>query len=649
MSSTKEHTNKRGQSKSKEKIGYDNQGNDEMNFLGKKKKNGNKSNENSDDKLKQEKTPTKSSKTVINIKDKKKYKKNVDATKKDKSMMVLEEISDDEKQKQKENVKKVKEVKADDENNNKNKIKRTKNIFSGDSSMSSDSENGKKDIDNSKPKLKEKVENKHPGEPWRILVKGIDASFSQKDLESLFKKCGQIINITYDKSEIISSHEYKCYIDFNNLESMEAALEKNGTKLKGKKILIEKFSEVPQIKCVEKKSVEEQLNDMRMNMNNGFLNLSNLFNSEMASLKKKIETLEDKIEINETQIGIMYEIMSQSDDFYNKKFDSLNNKIKSLSNSFKVLYFRKLSNLLYNRIVEKYKNQLAKTKKIFGPEGKKFGLIVAKNNIEDIEKLKFNLLLDFLRHIKKISSKIIHFRGFEGIQIQKEIFYELIDIKREKDAKNFKRTGVLKIKDIADNIFEEKNEKKEKDISEIEITQFDKIIDQYIEEQEKIEKANKEDDKNVQNQEEKVINEKIDEEDEYKDKKDENKSNESLENKLIKIMSGKSSVSKIKTSNLLRIFKDKALLNKRNNEILSIENKEVNPSFYYLSWKTSFKDIEYKKTKEFQNFVDFERNKISLNDMNNYVKKLLENETFNFFKEDPDDNDNLINEIIDEY
>ena len=67
-----------------------------------------------------------------------------------------------------------------------------------------------------------------------------------------------------------------------------------------------------------------------------------------------------------------------------------------------------------------------------------------------------------------------------------------------------KKKGILKIEDIADNIFEEKNEEKEKDDSEIEITQFDKIIDKYIEEQEKIERVKKDEKKNVKNQEEKI-------------------------------------------------------------------------------------------------------------------------------------------------
>jgi len=95
-----------------------------------------------------------------------------------------------------------------------------------------------------------------------------------------------------------------------------------------------------------------------------------------------------------------------------------------------------LSNLLLERLINKYKENFGVTEKIFG--GKiKFGVVVVNKDIKQITQNKINLLIDFLKHIKKISSQIIHFNNLKEIKAQKEVFSDLLEIYLPK--KKYKR------------------------------------------------------------------------------------------------------------------------------------------------------------------------------------------------------------------
>ena len=309
--------------------------------------------------------------------------------------------------------------------------------------------------------------------PFRIEIGGIETSVSENELKILFEKCGEIININIIRNETDSSQECKCYIDFKRKESIEAALKLSGTIIKGKKIIINKYFENIIRKEEKQKSIHEMMEDMKSYMNNGLQNIQNKFQDEINSLK--MELRQQKI-----NLGLTNEIMNQTEKFYNKKNEHLTSKINCLTNSFKVLYFRKLSNLIFNKIIEKHKTKLARTPKIFGEKGKEFDIIVAKENTENIDKYKLNLLFDFLRYIKGLSSKIVHFKGNEGINVQKEIFYDLIHIKEKEDEEFFKKKGILKAEDVVNIFFENEDKEKEVKSSNIEITTFDKTWSQAL-------------------------------------------------------------------------------------------------------------------------------------------------------------------------
>ena len=109
-----------------------------------------------------------------------------------------------------------------------------------------------------------------------------------------------------------------------------------------------------------------------------------------------------------------------------------------------------MSNLLLERLINKYKENFAVTEKIFG--GKiKFGIIVVDKDIKQITQNKINLLIDFLKHIKKISSQIIHFNNLKEIKAQKEVFSDLLEIyltKKHTKEKSNKNQGLIRTNDI---------------------------------------------------------------------------------------------------------------------------------------------------------------------------------------------------------
>ena len=229
-----------------------------------------------------------------------------------------------------------------------------------------------------------------------------------------------------------------------------------------------------------------KLDDMKNYISNEFLKVNN----ELKNTKAKIKQLQIKF-------GLNNEINKQIEIYNNKKYTYLNSKMNAVLNSFKVLYFRKLTNLILERIISKYRNNLAKTKKIFGYKPK-FSILVAKNDIKQISKYKLNLLFDFLRHLKKISSQMIHFKKVKNIITQKEIFYEILD-EYNKDNNAREENGKIKIDDITNILFNSKPE--DNKIPEIKESKLHKLFDEFI----KKEKQSVEEDGNIGNEKEEEL------------------------------------------------------------------------------------------------------------------------------------------------
>ena len=91
-----------------------------------------------------------------------------------------------------------------------------------------------------------------------------------------------------------------------------------------------------------------------------------------------------------------------------------------------------------------------------------FSLIVARKDINKIDKYKINLIMDFLMETKQNTSKVIHIGKEEAI-IQKEIFDELVENQ---------------------NISTNKKTKVKTNFSEID-NKINNFINEYIKEEEK--------------------------------------------------------------------------------------------------------------------------------------------------------------------
>ena len=107
-------------------------------------------------------------------------------------------------------------------------------------------------------------------------------------------------------------------------------------------------------------------------------------------------------------------------------------------NAYKILYFRKISNIILKNILIKHNSSFYKTNKIFKdptkPDYKRnsFAIIIAKEKIGKVEIKRVNLAIDFLMFVKDSSSSFIHL--VEKYPIQVEILYNIFEEKKiEKD------------------------------------------------------------------------------------------------------------------------------------------------------------------------------------------------------------------------
>ena len=461
------------------------------------------------------------------------------------------------------------------------------------------------------------------------------------------------------------------------------------------------------------------------------------------NFEKRIKANEDAIKRLNIKFGISNEIARQTEIKCKLNDQILNSKLNNLINAFKVLYLRKLSNLIIDRIVTKHKDNLAKSKKIFGDGANKFSIIIAKKDISEISKYHINLLLDFLYYMKSFCSRIIHLKKKGGVNYEKEIFYGLLDqYLGEKSQNSMKNKGIIDIDDVINLIFKKSTKLEKVEIPTHRINKFDDILDKYIKKEQKKEREceEQENQKKTSNEKKKTNeilkeelgeqeeeNEKEEEDREEEDSKIENKNkgeyeidtrkrktaktvqkkeddnkileieqkvekimedfskgkkkeilqkekdenddiykllikdeqdysflddDEKLfdEKKLNKIILGEYSDENLKSSYLLKTLKKKLKLNLEARELLRfISDNKININLVYETWKNTFKDMQYKQAANYKCFVDIKLYSISLEDMENCLKKLLGGEKFNFFNQDPEKYEESITNIIEKY
>ena len=406
-----------------------------------------------------------------NYQKKEEIKEKITNLEKSENMIELDENEDKKSTKAKDKVENIKEK---DDKESKSKVKKFDKYGTNDTSGSNNS-NEEKEEKEKETSSKKKDDSKNI---YSICVKGIKSSCKERDIKELFKDCGKI-KITNINKNIDGT---SCaYIDFDNKQSMELALKKNDTVFQNKKLIITENKET----IVDKSEIDKLDAPFQLFRNY----IESLIEEERAQFKKEIDDLKAKMIENTIKLDLSNEIRKQSDIYNRNKNELLNAKINAITNSFKVLYYRKICNLVIDKIIEKHKKDLAKTEKIFG-DSTKFGVIFAVNDIQKISKRNVNLLIDFLMHIRKISSRIIHFKKLDKFNIPNKVFLELLDIYKGKESST---KNILEIKDINNIIFGLKDKKeREKKKPEEEKSELDKVINKYIEKQLNLEEKSKE-------------------------------------------------------------------------------------------------------------------------------------------------------------
>ena len=334
---------------------------------------------------------------------------------------------------------------------------------------------------------------------------------------------------------------------------------------------------------------EKAKNDGEENVIPKILEVLNNLTSDVQNLKNVVKEQNDKIENQNKIINIMNDIDNQKDIYYKTKINGINKKVKLIMNSYKILYMRKLANLLLQKIYKKYSHCLGKTYIEYGnkKEKKKVDVIAVLPNIkklDTVESYNINLLIDFLRFVWKKCSTGIHIND-ENFPFQKEILYEYLNPVKKIDNKKIVNNNLeksMKIKEIINLIFEENNERDENS-ENIKILESDLVK----------EIKNKIKEGLIMNKTEENINKINFEEEDILTISSSESDDDFGENEIKNIM--QKSANEVDLSLIIKkLFKLIKANQKSNNNI--IDNIiDINGEFLYKLWKRTFINEEYKK------------------------------------------------------
>ena len=447
--------------------------------------------------------------------------------------------------------------------------------------------------------------------------------------------------------------------DFKEIQDMKQIFKNNvdAETDKAKKEIIgqEKNKEENKLILLEKKVTEmtQKLNDVE-----GMKAKMNKMETENKEMKAKVNKVEEKMKI--TDLNLMIQ---------NKEINILKLKNNIFLNSFKILYFRKIANILLNEIFINYKEQFYETPKIFIDKqkpaylAKPFSIIIAKNPINKFKMNNINLLIDYLMFVKDFTSSFIHIEKKNTVQteILFSIFQEKSIIKDEKSNEYLIDSSILintvlgeQEKEIqeeqkdgkesfSEGINEISNQEKTDNVINIPIKNIyknepnngnghssDNGISTNIDDNGNNGKENQGDDISEKNEKDELMK-KIDDiisrmnanykNNDYSMEKEINQINELNVENLLEKKQGFSENELLKLENI-KSLKDLILKYKNSSK----GSKNIDVGFIYNEWKKSFNQ-SYKKSDEFKYLVDYDK-KINLLDIKKVANGLLiKNET----------------------
>ena len=178
-----------------------------------------------------------------------------------------------------------------------------------------------------------------------------------------------------------------------------------------------------------------QQNINRNNLPNNSNNLLNNPNENILEniengiklLKEKSDKFEEELKHTDLNIYLLQNYTKQIELNDNKNYEILNLKYEYISNIYKLLLIRKISNQILENLFEgEKKNNYLKTEHKFeDSNNQQFPIIIAKNDISKVPKMKINQILDFLMFLKEKCSKIIHFSDKSSL-LQFDLLTEIL-------------------------------------------------------------------------------------------------------------------------------------------------------------------------------------------------------------------------------
>ena len=254
---------------------------------------------------------------------------------------------------------------------------------------------------------------------------------------------------------------------------------------------------------------------------------------------------------------------------------------------------------------------------------KKHSVTICIKDLHGVDKKIINLIIDFLKFIKRKASSMIHIQD-DNFEFQKEILYEAID----KEIPNREESGMNISLDEAMKVIFQKMKEKAKELPKKDNTFYKKIkhlisceIDKNNSD-EKEKNSEKSDDENSEG----IFDEKAEEE------------------RITKILSGDKNSIDTNLNSILNQLLNKIKLNR---EIVEPYKKLqkieiIDGNFFFNSWKESFETEKVKSEETYKTYVD--KNKIgSLANMGAYLRLLLKGLKFNFYMIEPNNLDKILN------
>jgi hypothetical protein len=437
---------------------------------------------------------------------------------------------------------------------------------------------------------------------YSYLIEFKDKSSANKVFKTKLFFQGKQVDIQVAK-DIISDKIKKDENEKESIENIIKSIEEKQNKEKNKVVKesqqksMRNKIEIERHEKAETKKEETYLDiEKEKAKNDGEENVIPKILEVLNNLTRDVQNLKNVVENQNKIINIMNDIDNQKDIYYKTKINGINKKVKLIMNSYKILYMRKLANLLLQKIYKKYSHCLGKTYIEYGnkKEKKKVDVIAVLPNIkklDTVESYNINLLIDFLRFVWKKCSTGIHIND-ENFPFQKEILYEYLNPVKKINNKKIVNNNLeksMKIKEIINLIFEENNERDENS-ENIKILESDLVK----------EIKNKIKEGLILNKTEENINKINFEEEDILTISSSESDDDFGENEIKNII--QKSVNEVDLSLIIKkLFKLIKANQKSNNNI--IDNIiDINGEYLYNLWKRTFIDEEYKKKEEYKKY-----------------------------------------------